>query len=372
MLFKERFKDVQALEAELSASWGTFTEEVKAKLVHLEVERSLIVKRRRLGIIIVSVAVVPFLILDALHDIETFRLSFKWIPVLVIYFCVVLPAALYAAVKLFRDPNNVVMQYADILQSMVFAKVFTFFGLVGELIEPTPYTPPIGHESLTFWQRLKQRQAKAKYTSPEAQAAIDLLSQSELVTEPHNTDYIGDLMRVSYGVNELFLAELDLKHVTGSGKNRQTKDIFKGYLVAFDLPTRLEAKTFISTDGDTTGFANQTFLRGLVRNDLRVTELEWNAFENLLRVTTTNEVEARYILTTNFMQDLYDWWVGKKQKIRMSFIGSRMYILFPDSNIRVFGTVRSLETAELRAYILSIAEPFMHVLHLVEDVNIRS
>lgn len=84
---------------------------------------------------------------------------------------------------------------------------------------------------------------------------------------------------------------------------------------------------------------------------------------------TTDKVEARYILTPNFMSDLYDWWKAKKGNIRISFIGNKMYLLFPDNQIRFNDTVANIDETEVKQYMLTIARPLLHILHLIEDVR---
>ena len=84
---------------------------------------------------------------------------------------------------------------------------------------------------------------------------------------------------------------------------------------------------------------------------------------------TTDKVEARYILTPNFMSDLYDWWKGQKGNIRISFIKDRMYLLFPDSQVRLNDTVSNIDETEVKQYMLTIARPLLHILHLIEDVR---
>jgi hypothetical protein len=87
-------------------------------------------------------------------------------------------------------------------------------------------------------------------------------------------------------------------------------------------------------------------------------------------VATDNGREAREVLTTEFMTDLYDWWKShEKLNIRIAFVGNLMYMLFPDSQIRFEKTVSKVEPNELKEYILTIARPLLHVLHLVEDVR---
>lgn len=103
--------------------------------------------------------------------------------------------------------------------------------------------------------------------------------------------------------------------------------------------------------------------------DVQETILEWNDFEKLLHVATNNETEARYILTPDMMSNLYDWWIPKKQNIRLSFVSNKMYILFPDNTIRIGTTVQNLNQSHIEKYVLSIAIPLLHILHLIEDIN---
>jgi hypothetical protein len=70
------------------------------------------------------------------------------------------------------------------------------------------------------------------------------------------------------------------------------------------------------------------------------------------------------------MSDLYDWWKNHGNlNIRIAFVGNLMYMLFPDAQIRFEQTVSKVESQELKEYMLTIARPLLHVLHLVEDVR---
>jgi hypothetical protein len=196
-----------------------------------------------------------------------------------------------------------------------------------------------------------------------------LLEYSELITEPRNRVTIDDKIVSTFNDNRLFLSELQVKHVTGNGKNKRTKHIFHGYFVSFDLSRALTGKTFVSTEGDKKGFGHQSFFTAKKNKGLAETELEWNDFEKLLHVVTNDPIEARYILTPDFMLDLYIWWVSKKENIRISFIDNKMYLLFPDKGIRIGRTIRRIDAQELQPYLESICVPLLHVLHLIEDVK---
>jgi len=126
----------------------------------------------------------------------------------------------------------------------------------------------------------------------------------------------------------MHITELDIQNVTGSGGEKRFRRIFHGYFFAVDISKTLVGKTFVTTKGDILGYGNKS---SFGRNDVSRTELEWNDFENKIHVSTTDPIEARYILTTDFMTDLYDWWNERVEKqIRISFIGDKMYFIYPD------------------------------------------
>lgn len=162
---------------------------------------------------------------------------------------------------------------------------------------------------------------------------------------------------------------MDIRNITGSGKNRQEKRIFKGYFVSYDLPHTLDAKTFVSTEGDDSGFGHVDFWNFTKETLPEETLLEWAEFEDLLHVMTTDKIEARYILTPNFMSDLYDWWKQQKGNIRISFIKGKMYMLYPDAQVRIHDSVASIDEEEVKSYVLTVARPILHILHLIEDVR---
>ena len=170
--------------------------------------------------------------------------------------------------------------------------------------------------------------------------------------------------------SNLFISELSVKLETGSGKNRSIKKIFTGYFVSFDLDRTLEGKTFVSAEGDETGFGHRSFFTDIGKKGVQETKLEWNQFEDKLHVATDNETEARYVFTTDFMSDLYLWWEGRKSHIRISFIGNHMYMLFPDERVRFDSTIPRINEKEVKEYLLTIARPLLHVVHLAENVQL--
>lgn len=371
------------LRQKIAESWEATQEEVVKSVGSLEAEYKYVKKRQRIAVMCFGVVAVLFGAADAFRESGgVISGLFGDVIGMILFFPFVIVLGIVGW-WFARDKNNVVRRFNMGINKVLFPKVIASFELSGSYIVPSlngNLKKAVGDQRDTLSQSLNELLMKSNSSealemlSPEIKQVTELLNHSELVTEPHNRTVIDDMMHIPWKDGEdgtLFIAELDLKHVTGSGKNRKVKNIFSGYFVSFDLERPLEGKTFVSTEGDTKGFGHQSFWNGVTGGEkLEVTELEWNDFENLLHVATTDPTEARYILTTNFMSDLYDWWKDKKRNIRIAFIGSRMYVLFPDKGIRFNKTVPSLDTSELQDYAMTIARPLMHVLHLVEDVKV--
>lgn len=308
--------------------WNNFEHDVQEKIGHLE--RAYLVWRRRLLLAIGSFVG---------WTVMVFVLSLPntwWVTV------PSLVAGVWGVYALYRY-NNANQQFAVALDPLVYAKVFSILGLRGHHTEA-------GTEEVIR----------------------PLLNQSELITEPRNTLLFDDVVETQFADRPLTIAELDAKHVTGSGKNRTVKHIFHGVFVIYTLPQRVEGKTFVSTEGDKRGFGHQNFWSQLFSATApRTTLLEWNEFENNLHVATTNETEARYILTPDSMSALYDWWVDRPGHIRLSFIADRLYILFPDRQTQLTTVANSLSRDDLQTYLASVVRPLWHTMELLQRVNER-
>lgn len=266
--------------------------------------------------------------------------------------------------------------FNDELNAMVFRKIMSTFNMAGAVSRPALYGPKESALDRDLsWSRRFDALVGMLPISEEYKDTVALLDNSELITEPRNNVKIDNRFDIRFEGRDMQFVEFDIEHITHSGKSTSTKQIFFGYFVSLELKNSLAGKTFISTEGDKSGFGHRSFWNNLINNSLEVTELEWNDFEDMLHVATTNPTEARYVLTPDFMADLYDWWSiqhgngGGTGNIRVSFIGSRLYMLLPHGNAGFNKTTTSLDSYEMQEYMMTIATPLMHVLHLAEDVK---
>lgn len=375
MNIKERFPDEVAIKNYLLTNIQTLMGAVKSEVGPLEAEyieksrlRNKGAKLMGLATVLVIVGIVP---LDA--DFPTPG----GVMLILLLLCFPVAGYLYwIGWRYMKGTSAAIVAFHNSLNDALYPLVFGMFGLSAQRVHHTvkdksQYDTTYRKDGESLFQSDLRLAALAKELvgSPERDSVMALLDHSELITESRNTVQIDDMVASSINERIMFLSELDVKHVTGSGKNRRVKKIFHGYFVSFDLPRTLEGKTFVSTEGDKKGFGHQSFFKTKKNEGLEKTVLEWNEFENLLHVVTNNPTEARYILTPNFMVDLHNWWSEQKTNIRISFVDNRMYLLFPDKNIRLGSTIKKIETHELQEYLESISIPLLHVLHLIEDVE---
>lgn len=354
-----------ALKKIISQDSARITTEIRAEIGELESQYLSARRDQKLGM---GLILLTFLSPHLLSIISEHSL-------MALLFLAIFAYGLFTGFKLIFGKLEVINNYNAALNSVVFPKVFTLLGLNGVLqnvskknnnIPELPFSI-INTNTWTIHKILNEFEGG---DSIEKNQVSDDLEKSELITEPHNTNQVDNIIEVDYKDSIIRIAELDIRHNTGSGKNKQTNFIFHGYFVSFDLKKELTGKTFVSTDSDKRGFANLSVFGNTGEGQARETILEWNEFENLLHVATTDEVEARYILTPNFMHDLYDWWQGRKTNIRLSFIGNRLYILYPDDKIRINQTVEKITDEAITDYIFSITWPMKNTIKLIDDVRL--
>ena len=331
----------------IDSNWGDFGEVAHNKVGHLANKYVLF---RRLSYFALVCLVVGGLLItrgeegSVLELIgEYYGLSFGWLATLYIFGW----ALGFFAVYIWYRWNEINKEFNQLLNPIVFKKAFSVIGFAGHYMTG---------ESL-----------------PHDTSIVALLDHSELITENRNRYQIDDMVSGESQGRSVFVAELDVKNVTGSGKHKSTKNIFHGVLIAHDLPRALTGKTFITTEGDRRGFGKISLWRRLFKSQEtpKETVLEWNDFENKLHVATTNETEARYVLTPDLMQSLFDWWSIRKGKIRVSFIDNRMYVLYSDRHVKLGSTALSIKEKDLKKYILEVARPLWHTKKLMECTEVR-
>lgn len=96
------------------------------------------------------------------------------------------------------------------------------------------------------------------------------------------------------GVN-ILIAEEKLKQVVRTVKEKHEKNVFRGICVMLEMNKNFSGQTVVLQDRGIFNALN--FMRGL-----QTVRLEDSKFEKIFEVYSDNQIEARYLLTTAFME----------------------------------------------------------------------
>lgn len=119
---------------------------------------------------------------------------------------------------------------------------------------------------------------------------------------PHHTgEQNEDYIQGTYKGVGIKLFESRLTKTTGSGKNRRTVVVFRGMFLELTMNKDFKGKTLVQRNvGKLLGWVADKFDGA----EMQAVHLEDPEFEKQFTVRSTNQVEARYLLTTSFMERL--------------------------------------------------------------------
>jgi hypothetical protein len=127
-----------------------------------------------------------------------------------------------------------------------------------------------------------------------------------------------DRVRGRIGQTPFEAAEVKRQYSTG-GKNSQTRTVFHGLFFHLDFNKSLSGVTFVQPE------TAHSYQIG-DRREMTVAALENPDFEKEFKVWTTNEVEARYILTPVMMEKLLALRQAAEHPVFLGFRGNRAFL----------------------------------------------
>ena len=99
-------------------------------------------------------------------------------------------------------------------------------------------------------------------------------------------------------------------------------------------------------------------------------KLEDPEFEKSFVVYSSDQTEARYILSTSLMKRILDYKIKSKKNIQLSFVSSRLFVAVPYGKDlfepKLFGEITDFESVEEYYNDLKL------VLELIEDLNLNT
>ncbi|MDD4294617.1 MAG: DUF3137 domain-containing protein [Candidatus Omnitrophica bacterium] len=136
-----------------------------------------------------------------------------------------------------------------------------------------------------------------------------------------------DYVKGKVGDTEIEFSELHVAYHTSNGKNSHTKPVFDGLFVIAEFNKNFKGKTIVLPDKAEKmfgGLGNFFQKANWMRGDL--VKLEDTEFEKLFVVYSDDQIEARYILSTSFMQRIKDFRKKANKKIYISFVDTKIFV----------------------------------------------
>jgi len=202
---------------------------------------------------------------------------------------------------------------------------------------------PFASQLLQLAQLPNETEQYEKYChyDPKERVSSDLITESDLFATKITKTTGEDLFTGKYGLTEFQFSELELKKEEDSsdsdgGTSKITITFFKGVLFIADFKkdfsglTVIES-TLLKTDKGLGKLADKMINKATSTANSRANKkilLEDAEFNRHFIVKTSDEIEARYILSSSMMAQLLNFVKSHKNEIKISFNNSKMFIAF--------------------------------------------
>jgi hypothetical protein len=190
---------------------------------------------------------------------------------------------------------------------------------------------------------------------------------NESYTHYNGDDYVsGDI-----GKTSLEFSELHVSRVEGSGKNRRTVQVFNGLFFIGDFHKNFNGETYVLTDTAESWFGSiGSKLQSMNMSRPSLVKLEDSEFEKCFVVYSSDQVEARYILSPSLMERILKLKSKLKCNVQMSFKSSKVFMSIPMSkNFLAPSLFNSLlESKQLDEYFSDLKL----MIEIVEDLSLNT
>lgn len=186
-----------------------------------------------------------------------------------------------------------------------------------------------------------------------------------LLFDSYNRRKGDDFFFGKYHNVEMIISEEDLSMhtVSNDGKRHYKKVVFDGIVILLSMNKNFSGQTIVLKDRGFLNAFNKT-------NGLQKISLEDSRFEKEFEVYGTDQLEARYILTTAFMErmlkvrDAY-----KANKIQFSFFDNKLLIAV-DTRKNMFETTSLFKSCVDQQMILQSFEQFASVMDIIDILKL--
>jgi hypothetical protein len=207
--------------------------------------------------------------------------------------------------------------------------------------------------------------------SPKDCISKSVFMLSKIFTTKPNRYKGDDLVSGKVGATQIQFSELHAEYESGSGRNRHRYTVFRGIFFVGDFNKDFTGQTIVLPDTAENLFGRlgqKLQSLNIFRGNL--IKLEDPEFESHFVVYGSDQVEARYILSTSLMARITDFKKKTGKKIHLSFIGSMVFVAVSYTRSlfepRLFKTLLDFEP--VRQYF----EDLQLAVGIVDDLNLNT
>lgn len=187
---------------------------------------------------------------------------------------------------------------------------------------------------------------------------------TQLFTKEPDRYYSEDLVTGRIDKTSFYFGEVHAEYKTSTGKSTHWHDIFKGIIFVADFNKHFNGGTVVR--------ANMLFSSNSSWfENVEVVKLENIDFEDKFTTYSSDQVEARYILTPALMERILQLNSISEDTISLSFYNSRVYIAFPiERNCFEPPIFETLQNPKLLEDDINVLDAMMTIIHEL-DLNTR-
>lgn len=182
-----------------------------------------------------------------------------------------------------------------------------------------------------------------------------------------------DLVAGKIGKTDFRSSELEVKYEVGSGENREYHSLFGGFFFHADFNKHFSGETYVfhgDLEDSVQTLRNLSSGKSSAKKTGEFIQLENPEFRKIFKVSSTDQQEARYILTPKIMEALVKLYKKYPQPTHISFIGKRVYFAISFNKQlfepRIFKPVAAFEEVE------QLYNLFMLNAELIQELNLNT
>lgn len=205
---------------------------------------------------------------------------------------------------------------------------------------------------------------------PNQSISLTDIENSRLFKMPVNKVIGDDFVEGIVGETYMKFSEVHAVYSYKTDKSERTTKVFDGIMFVAESNKSFKGRTFILPD-DIEKFWGRfsKYIQKMENKWGELVKLENPEFEKLFVVYSTDQIEARYILSTTLMERIVDYKKKSRRNILISFVNNNVYIAIPFVGelfeAKLFGDILSFNIISMYYSNLKLA------YDIVEDLNLN-